>query len=95
VDGGSKTFSSDRWISGSREGFGYITEYPDVLFEGMSEEHGHLDVSKEPDRLRVGHRLSIIPNHVCACVNMHDRIWFHRNGLVEEHWQVEARGRIV
>lgn len=95
VDGGSKTFSSDRWISGSREGFGYVTEYPQVFFEGMSEEHGHLDVSKEPDRLRVGHRLSIIPNHVCACVNMHDRIWFHRNGLVEEHWQVAGRGRIV
>ena len=35
---------------------------------------------------KIGDRLSIIPNHVCACVNMHDAIYFHRKGVVEGDW---------
>lgn len=95
VDGGTKTFSSDRLLSGTREGFGYVCEYPEILFEGMSEEHGHLKISESAHHLAVGERLSIIPNHVCACVNLHDRIWFHRNGVVEGAWEVAGRGRVV
>lgn len=95
VDGGTKTFSSDRLLSGNREGFGHVTEYPDILFEGMSEEHGHLNISETAHQPAVGERLSIVPNHVCACVNLHDRIWYHRNGVVEGAWQVAGRGRVV
>jgi hypothetical protein len=32
---------------------------------------------------------------VCACVNMHDRIFYHRKGVVEGRWQVAGRGRVV
>lgn len=95
IDGGSKTFSSDRWLSGSREGFGLVVEHPEILFESMSEEHGQFDISQSSHHPRIGERLSIIPNHVCACVNMHDRIWYHRKGLVEGFWKVEARGCVV
>ncbi len=95
VDGGSKTFSSDRWLSGSKEGFGHVVEDSQILFESMSEEHGRLNISGSAKHLRVGERLSIIPNHVCACVNMHDRIWYHRNGVVEGFWKVEGRGCVV
>ena len=95
VDGGSKTFSGDRLGSGTKLGFGYVREHPEIFFEGMSEEHGHLDLSSLGHSLPVGERLSIIPNHVCACVNMHDRIWYHRNGVVEGSWEVAGRGRVV
>ena len=93
IDGGSKTFSGDRLISGDKQGFGLVTEYPKSQFTSMSEEHGHLDLSPE-DRASVGDRLSVIPNHVCACVNMHNQIYYHRNGIVEGSWAVEGRGKI-
>ena len=93
VDGGSKTFSGDRLISGDKQGFGFVTEHPDTQFTSMSEEHGHLDLGPS-DRVNVGERLSIIPNHVCACVNMHNQIYYHRKGIVEGSWTVEGRGRI-
>jgi D-serine deaminase-like pyridoxal phosphate-dependent protein len=95
IDGGSKTFSSDRLISGDGKGFGYIIEDPSIHFESMSEEHGHLDISTSGTSFHIGDKLSVIPNHVCACVNMHDRIWYHRSGNVEGSWQVEARGKVV
>jgi D-serine deaminase-like pyridoxal phosphate-dependent protein len=95
IDGGSKTFSGDRWMSGDKTGFGLIVEHPDIVFETMSEEHGHLDLSGSESRPEIGERLQVIPNHVCACVNMHDRIWYHRGGEVEGYWCVAGRGKVV
>jgi D-serine deaminase-like pyridoxal phosphate-dependent protein len=95
IDGGSKTFASDRFISGDSKGFGHIVEDPSTQLESMSEEHGHLDISNAGRSYKIGDKLTVIPNHVCACVNMHDRIWYHRNGIVEGSWQVEGRGKIV
>lgn len=94
LDAGSKTFSSDRWISGG-EGFGLVIDHPGVVFESMSEEHGHLNMTQAESALRIGDRVSIVPNHVCACVNLHNRIWYHRRGVVEGVWQVYGRGCVA
>ena len=94
VDGGSKTFSSDRWISGTKNGFGLIVEHPEVEFTALSEEHGSLDLGDSGYSPQVGDRLTIIPNHVCACVNLHDQLHFHRDGIVQGEWQVAARGKV-
>ena len=94
VDGGSKTFSGDRLSSGAKEGFGYVVNDPSIRFLAMSEEHGHLDLSESDYRPKVGDRLTIIPNHVCTCVNMHSQIHYHRAGIVEGAWEVAARGRV-
>jgi D-serine deaminase-like pyridoxal phosphate-dependent protein len=94
IDGGSKTFSSDRLLSGGKSGFGLVLEQPAIIFESMSEEHGHLSLSASDYRPHVGERLSILPNHVCACVNLHDQIFYHRSGVVEGSWSVQGRGRV-
>ena len=94
IDGGSKTFSGDRLRSGDKSGFGRVTEQPEIQFAGMSEEHGHLDVSRSASPPRIGDKLTIIPNHVCTCVNMHDQIYYHRQGIVQGIWTVEGRGKI-
>lgn len=94
VDGGSKTLSSDRWLSGEG-GFGLVVERPEIFVESISEEHGHLNRSHSEKPLHLGQRLSIVPNHVCACVNLHNRIWYHRQGVIEGFWTVEGRGRVA
>ena len=62
--------------------------------ERFSEEHGHLNVERSERRYRVGDRLSIIPNHVCTTVNMHDEIYGVRGDQVETVWRVEGRGKV-
>jgi len=97
IDGGSKTFSSDRLLNppeGVPPGFGHIVEYPDLWFEKMSEEHGHIDSSTSAKKPRVGERVTIIPNHVCPCVNMHDVMYGHRSGKIEAVWKIQARGKV-
>lgn len=94
VDGGSKTFSYDRFQVGDGRGYGLVKEDPAVELERLTEEHGHLNVERSERHCRVGDRLSIIPNHVCTTVNMHDEIYGVRGGQVETVWRVEGRGKV-
>jgi D-serine deaminase-like pyridoxal phosphate-dependent protein len=93
VDGGSKTFTSDRMALGSDTGFGRVVEDPTLQFVKMNEEHGFLSVG-HGSRPAVGDRLHIIPNHVCVVVNMHDRVFLHRGEQIVDCWPVSARGQI-
>ncbi|HEY0367577.1 MAG TPA: D-TA family PLP-dependent enzyme [Pyrinomonadaceae bacterium] len=94
VDGGSKTFSYDRFQARDGSGFGIVKEDPAAAVERFSEEHGHLNIQGSERRYCIGDRLSIIPNHVCTTVNMHDEIYGVRGGRVEEVWRVEGRGKV-
>ncbi|HXM41255.1 MAG TPA: alanine racemase, partial [Bryobacteraceae bacterium] len=94
VDGGSKTFSSDRLTGSTEATFGHVVEAPDAVFHKMNEEHGYLDVRECARKFEIGERLCIIPNHVCVAVNLHERIYGIRNGEVEEVWEVAGRGKL-
>ena len=94
VDAGSKTLSCDTLASGPMSGFGRILEVPDAPLFKLSEEHGHVDVTRSEHRFRVGEVLSIIPNHICTCVNLHDEVFLVRQQEVVGSWRVAARGKI-
>lgn len=94
IDGGSKTFSSDRLLSGDNVGFGYVVEDPQVEVVYLSEEHGHFGMDRATTRFEVGDRVRVIPNHVCACINMHDKIYGVQGEDVVAEWQVLGRGKV-
>jgi D-serine deaminase-like pyridoxal phosphate-dependent protein len=94
IDAGSKTLSSDPLGFGPKTGYGRVMEAPDAALFKLNEEHGHLDISRSSHRFRVGEVLTIIPNHVCTCVNMHDEVFLMRNEEVVGLWRVAARGKI-
>ena len=94
IDAGSKTLSSDLLGAGPKSGYGYVVEVPDVPIIKLNEEHGHLDITRSAHKFCVGEVLTVIPNHVCTCVNMHDEAFTLRNGMVVDSWRVAARGKI-
>lgn len=94
IDAGSKTLSADSLHAGSASGFGYVVEAPDAPVIKLNEEHGYLDITKSSHTFHVGDVVTVIPNHVCTCVNMHDEVFTLRNGKVEETWKVAARGKV-
>ena len=94
IDGGSKTFSSDRYQAEDGNGFGLVKEDHAAQIERLSEEHGHMNIEHSDRRYKVGDRLTVIPNHVCTTVNMHDEIYGVRGEQVETVWRVEARGKV-
>jgi D-serine deaminase-like pyridoxal phosphate-dependent protein len=94
IDAGSKTLSSDALASGPKTGHGYVVEAPDAKLIKLNEEHGYLDVTNSAHPFRVGEVVTVIPNHVCTCVNLHDEVFLLRNQEMVGCWRVAARGKI-
>ena len=94
IDGGSKTFSSDRAAAERASAFGYVIDAPGCAFHRMNEEHGFVDISHAERHFTVGDRVRIIPNHVCVAMNLHERVYGLRGDHVEKVWVVDARGRL-
>ena len=96
IDGGSKTFATDV-PPGTRpldlEGFGHVVGYPDAVLERLTEEHGMLRIKSEHD-LRVGDNVTIIPNHVCSTVNLHNEVYLMDDDGGAERIDVSARGKL-
>jgi D-serine deaminase-like pyridoxal phosphate-dependent protein len=93
VDGGSKTFSSDRPMVGA-EGFGRVVEAPESVFTKMNEEHGFIELDGDGQKFAIGDRVRIIPNHVCVAMNLHETVYGIRGEAVEQVWRVEGRGKL-
>lgn len=94
VDGGSKTFSSDRLNNSTDVTFGRVVEAPGCRFHKMNEEHGFFDTASAERQLETGEKIRIIPNHVCVAVNLHETVYGVRGGEVERAWKVEGRGKL-
>jgi len=94
IDGGSKTFSSDRPVSGPEVTFGQLVEAPGARFHKMNEEHGFIDITRAERGFTVGDRVQVIPNHVCVAMNLHERVYGVRGDRVEEVWTVDGRGKL-
>jgi D-serine deaminase-like pyridoxal phosphate-dependent protein len=92
IDAGSKTLTSDP--AEGATGFGLVVEHPEAEIYNLNEEHGYVDVSRCDVPPEVGQTLTIIPNHACATVNMHDDLVVHRSGELVGRWPVAARGKV-
>ena len=94
IDGGSKTFSSDRHIAAPEMSFGHVVEAPGAVFLKMNEEHGYVDVRRAEREFSLGDRLRIIPNHICTAMNLHEEAYGIRGDEVVEIWRVAGRGKL-
>jgi D-serine deaminase-like pyridoxal phosphate-dependent protein len=92
LDAGSKTLTSD---IGGLVGFGFIEEHPNARIHKFAEEHGFLDLSGCNTKPEVGEIVRVIPNHVCVCVNMMDRLVAVRGHEIVGEIDVAARGMLV
>jgi D-serine deaminase-like pyridoxal phosphate-dependent protein len=92
VDGGTKTFTSDRNVKFPDSGHGYVLEYPEAKLVRLSEEHGELDLSACEKVPALGERITIIPNHICPCVNLQDQVHLQLADGTLEPLRVDSRG---
>ena len=57
----------------------------------LSEEHS--SVSLPEGEKQIGDKMRLIPGHCCTCVNIHDFIYFVRDGKVVDKAPVTSRGK--
>jgi D-serine deaminase-like pyridoxal phosphate-dependent protein len=88
LDAGSKVLGADRaaWASG----FGRLLDHPGARVTALSEHHATVVGTGLPG---VGETVRLVPNHVCATVNLVDEVVVVRGGVIEARWLVAARGR--
>ncbi len=87
LDAGSKILGADRapWASGH----GRLLDHPRGTVTALSEHHATVALGDVP---AVGSRVRVVPNHVCAAVNLADELVVVENGEVTGRWVVAARG---
>jgi len=95
LDAGSKTLTSDRNSMLPDSGFGYVVEYPEAVITRLSEEHGQVDVRACAKAPALGERVTVIPNHVCPCVNLQDSVWLREADGQLHELPVDARGLLI
>ena len=87
LDAGSKVLGADR--AAYATGYGRVLERPRARIVSLSEHHA---VVEWPGRRpRLGTQLDVVPNHVCAAVNLSDALWVEEAGRLRA-WPVAARG---
>jgi len=96
IDAGSKTLTRDQhFLSPDTEGYGHVIEYPEARIALLTEEHGEIDITHCSKAPQVGQRLHVIPNHICPCVNLHDRVWLKHDAARFEQMTIDARGCVI
>ena len=95
IDAGAKTLAADRCIPALESGQGFVVEFPEAKITALSEEHGQIDVMKCPRRPRLGERLTVIPNHICPCVNLQEAYWSFGPDTTPERRPVDTRGLLT
>jgi D-serine deaminase-like pyridoxal phosphate-dependent protein len=88
VDVGYKAASSD---GGPIVALDVLGE-PEFTFAG--DEHGQLFFPGGICPLALGDRVTFLPSHCDTTVNLYDRYIVTRDGLVEDVWEIAARGRV-
>lgn len=91
IDAGSKVFSSDMM---GFDDHGIVVSHPGARLAKLSEEHGHLDLSRCGAKAEIGDVVIVVPNHACAVTNLTDAFVDVSGGLMKS-FPVDARGRVV
>jgi len=93
IDAGSKTIAPELSPGFPDGGYGLVLEFPEAKLARLSEEHGILDLSRCEILPKMGQRLTILPNHICPCVNLQDSFWATHDNQTAQPWPVDARGK--
>jgi len=94
VDAGTKTLTSDRNVMHPESGHGHVIEYPEAKVVRLSEEHGEIDFKDCESIPRIGERLTIIPNHICPCMNLQQAVYLQSpEGLTTA--SIDTRGMLT
>ncbi|WP_434616070.1 alanine racemase [Arthrobacter sp. A5] len=91
LDSGSKTLGADRlaWATGG----GRLPDHPDARITALSEHHATVEFPAGAALPGLGELVRVVPNHVCAAVNLADELVVMVDGAVADTWRVAARGR--
>ena len=95
LDAGALALSKDVSANDFRPEIGYgevcgmdLTPFPGLYVQRVSQEHGVVPVADPADfdRLPIGAKVRVLPNHACITAAAYDRYNVIENGAVIDEW---------
>lgn len=86
IDSGLKSLTTDSGLAECRD--------PRYRYGVLGDEHGSLAWDEGTPDIAIGDRVHMIPSHIDPTINLHDVYYAYRNGVVEEIWPVDSRGKV-
>ncbi len=69
-----------------------IVDHEGLTYVAANDEHGVVRVTPGAAAPELGQTLRLIPSHVDPTFNLHDGLVVYRNDVVEDIWEISARG---
>lgn len=90
LDAGSKVLGADqpRWVTGG----GRLLDRPGARITALSEHHATVVLDPGEPPLELGEVVRVVPNHVCAAVNLADHLHLRDPDGDPARWSVASRG---
>ncbi|KAL0945042.1 metal-activated pyridoxal enzyme [Colletotrichum truncatum] len=86
IDTGLKSLTTDCGLAECKD--------PRYKHANLGDEHGSLTWEEGTPALTIGDRVEMIPSHIDPTINLHDVYYAHRNGVIQEIWPVDSRGKV-
>ena len=74
-------------------GYGLIKGSGGIRLGNLYDEHGLVYGREANERLSLGDRVEIIPNHICPTCNLYDRMYLVEDGRVADELPILCRGK--
>lgn len=85
LDSGMKAISVERECP-------RVVEYENLEILGLAEEHARGHLKTKAPCPKPNDKLHLVMSHCCTTMNLHNKLYVVRNGIVEAIWQIAARG---
>ena len=94
-DAGAKALTSQSRGAGlcQTEGKG-VVKGSEITVTNVYDEHTILYSRELHDKLSIGDKIEIIPNHICPVCNLYDRAYLVSDGAVVRELEIAARGKL-
>ncbi|KAK8047906.1 hypothetical protein PG996_015970 [Apiospora saccharicola] len=86
IDAGLKSLTTDSGLAECKD-----ARY---VYGVLGDEQGSLVWEEGTPDLDVGDVVEMIPSHIDPTINLHDFYYAYRNGVIEEIWAVDSRGKV-
>ena len=86
IDSGLKSLTTDSGLAECND--------PRYTYGVLGDEHGSLSWEEGVPALDIGDRIHMVPSHIDPTINLHDVYYAHRQGVIEEIWPVDSRGKV-
>lgn len=96
TDVGAKGLTMQRRTVGmtATEGLGAVKDYEGVFISKVYDEHALIYNKDFREKVSIGDKIEIIPNHICPVVNLYDKAYLVSGDEVVEELVIECRGKL-